>query len=118
MKQVNSVDEYIDQAAGIAQEKLKEFRAIIRELAPAAEESISYGMPAYKLNGPLVYFGAFKHHVSIFATASRRVAEKFANELEPYKKSKGTIQFPLDEPLPTELVRKIVEERVLENTGR
>jgi uncharacterized protein YdhG (YjbR/CyaY superfamily) len=118
MKDYKTVDEYINRAAPPAQEKLKEFRAIVRELAPKVSESISYGMPAYKLNGPLVYFGAFKNHVSLFATASRRVAEKFAKELEPYKKSKGTIQFPLDEPLPTSLIRKIVNERVLENTER
>lgn len=82
-----------------------------------AEEVISYGLPGYKLNGPLVYFGGFKNHVSIFATASQRVAKKFAKELAPYQRSKGTIQFKLDEPLPVELIRKIVKERVLENTG-
>ncbi len=118
MQAYKTVDEYIDQAAPEAQTKLREFRAIIKELAPEAEESISYGMPGYKLNGPLVYFGGFKHHVSLFATASQRVAKKFASELEPYKKSKGTIQFPLTDPLPTGLIRKIVRERVAENTGQ
>jgi len=118
MKTYRDVDEYIAQAAPEARPKLKEFRAIIKELAPDAEEAISYGMPGYKLNGPLVYFGGFKHHVSLFATGSRSVVEKFGKELEPYKQSKGTIQFRLDEPLPADLIKKIVQLRVEEQKER
>lgn len=118
MNTFQTVDEYIDQAAPITQEKLKEFRRIIREAAPGAEEKIAYGMPAYHLNGPLVYFGGFKNHVSLFATASRVVKEKFAKELEPYIQSKGTIQFRLNELLPSELIRKIVQARVQENSKK
>ncbi len=79
-----------------------------------AEERISYGMPGYFYNGALVYFGGFKNHVSLFGTASG-VMKKFAKELDDYITSKGTIQFPLDQPLPTVLIKKLVHERVAEN---
>jgi uncharacterized protein YdhG (YjbR/CyaY superfamily) len=118
MNQPVSVDEYIKHANPATRDKLKEFRRIITKAAPGAEEKISYGMPAYHLDGPLVYFGGFKNHVSLFATASRVVKEKFAEELAPFIQSKGTIQFPLTEPLPSELIRKIVLERVRENTSK
>ena len=117
MDQPSSVDEYIKHANPATREKLREFRRIITGAAPGAEEKIAYGMPAYHLNGPLVYFGGFKNHVSLFATASRRVKEKFAEELAPFVQSKGTIQFPLLDPLPSELIRKIVLERVRENSS-
>lgn len=113
------VDDYIVQAAAEVQDKLKEFRRIIRANAPEAEENVSYGMPAYKYLGrPLVYFGAFKNHVSLFAAGSQMVAKKFAKELEGLIQSKGTIQFPLDGPLPADLIAKIVKARVEENEER
>lgn len=118
MTSPKTVTEYIAAFPKETQTKLNEMRVIIKELAPEAEESISYGIAGYKLNGPLVYFGGFKEHVSLFATASQRVATKFTQDLQPYKQAKGTIQFKLEEPLPTDLIRKIVHERVLENTGR
>lgn len=117
MQKHQTVEDYIAAAAPEAVEKLNEFRRIVTTAAPGAEEKIAYGMPAYHLNGPLVYYGAFKNHVSLFATASRRVKQEFAKELEPYIQSKGTIQFPLTEPLPSELIRKIVLTRVRENSG-
>lgn len=109
-----SIEEYISREPEAVQEKLKQFRALVKELAPLAEERISYGMPGYFYYGALVYFGAFKNHVSLFGTASG-VIKKFAKELEGYKMSKGTIQFPLDKPLPLELIKKMVRERVKEN---
>ncbi len=115
MKKLETVDEYIADAADNVQAKLRELRTIITALAPEAEEKISYGIPAYHLNGPLVYFGGFKHHVSLFATASKLVKEKFHEELAPYIRSKGTIQFPLDESLPRALIEDIVKTRIEEN---
>lgn len=112
-----SVDEYITRASDRAKPMLLELRETIRKNAPVAEERISYQMPAYFLNGALVYFGAFKSHVSLFGTASG-LAEIFKEELTPYKVSKGTIQFPLDKPLPSELIARIVQERVRQNLAK
>lgn len=110
------VDDYIAQASPKAQPLLRHIRAIINKEAPQAEESISYGMPAYKYLGrPLVYFGGFKQHVSLFAAGSQLVATTFADELKGYIQSKGTIQFPLETPLPKNLIAKIVRFRVKEN---
>lgn len=81
---------------------------------PDAEESISYGMPAYKLNGKaLVYFAAFKNHIGFYATPSGH--SEFTMELSKYKQGKGSVQFPLDKPLPSGLITKIVKFRVKEN---
>lgn len=109
------VDQYIATASDEARPKLLELRQIIRECAPAAEERISYGMPGYYYHGPLVYFGGFKKHVSLFAAGSQTVAKQFKDELKPYTQSKGTIQFPFDTPLPSSLIRDIVKLRVKEN---
>lgn len=119
MEKFKDVDEYIAQATDEVQHKLKELRQIIRENAQEATESISYGMPGYKyLNRPLVYFGGFKKHVSLFAAGSQMVGKKFAKELKGYIQSKGTIQFPLDQPLPSDLIARIVKARVKENEER
>lgn len=88
-------------------------RKIIREAAPEAEEKIAYRMPAYAQNGPLVYFAAFKDHISLFPAGSPM--ESFPEDLSVYRTSKGTLQFPLDKPLPYDLIRKIVRFRVAEN---
>lgn len=109
-----TVDEYIFAAAEEARPYLIELRRIIHESAPDAEERISYQMPAYFLRGALVYFGAFKKHVSLFGTASG-LEETFKDELKGYKTSKGTIQFPIGKPLPTELISRMVRERVRQN---
>lgn len=114
MDKAKSVDDYIGREPKVVQEKLRQFRAIVKEIAPMAEERISYGMPGYFYKGALVYFGGFKNHVSLFGTASG-VIKKFAKELDGYKMSKGTIQFPLDKPLPIALIKKLVRERVAEN---
>jgi uncharacterized protein YdhG (YjbR/CyaY superfamily) len=96
---------------------LSRLRATILAAAPGAEESISYGMPAYKLNGALVYFAAFKDHCSFFP-ANRGTLAQFEKELLPFDTSGGTIRFLPDRPLPSSLVRRIVRARVRENAQR
>ena len=86
-------------------------RAIVSEIAPDAVESMGYGMPAYKLGGkPLVYFAAFPRHIGFYATPNGH--EAFKAEFAPYKQGKGSVQFPHSEPLPVDLVRRVVEYRV------
>lgn len=92
-------------------------RAIIQETAPDAVESISYGMPAYKTNRkPLVYFAGYKNHIGFYATPNGHA--KFATELAKYKQGKGSVQFPIDQPLPLDLIKKIVAFRAKENLTR
>ena len=107
------VDSYISEYPPTVQKMLKQLRAAIRKAAPKAEESISYMMPAYKLNGPLVYFGAYEKHIGFYPTGAGVAA--FQKEIASYKSSKGAIQFPLDQPLPLALVEKIVKYRVKQN---
>ena len=95
------------------QEKLEELRALIKAAAPEASEKISYGIPTFFLNGNLVHFAAFKNHLGLYPAPSG--IANFQLELEPYKKGKGSIQFPLDRPLPAELIRSIVLFRIEEN---
>jgi uncharacterized protein YdhG (YjbR/CyaY superfamily) len=89
-------------------------RQTIREAAPEAVEAISYRMPAFKLNGNLVFFAAWKNHVGFYPGGSSAI-EAFKKELSPFKQAKGTVQFPLDKPIPFDLVKKIVIFRVKEN---
>jgi uncharacterized protein YdhG (YjbR/CyaY superfamily) len=115
MKVAKTVAEYIGMFPSPVATRLKTMRKIARETATKAEEKISYGMIGYKLNGKaLVYLGGFAKHVSLFALPSGTAA--FKKELVKYKTSKGTIQFPLDAPLPIGLIRKIVRYRVKENS--
>jgi uncharacterized protein YdhG (YjbR/CyaY superfamily) len=114
MKAVKTVEEYLSLFPEHQQKELEKIRKAIRDNAPKAEELISYGMPGYKLNGVLVYFGGFKNHCSFFP-GGNSVIQKFSNELKPYKTSKGTIQFPFNEPIPVSLIKKMVKERVREN---
>lgn len=101
---------YINSFPANVQERLNEIRQIIREAAPAATESISYGMPTYKQAGkPMVYFAAFKNHIGFYATPNGH--EAFKEELSQYKQGKGSVQFPLNESLPVELIRRIVRYR-------
>lgn len=107
----NNVDEYIAAAPEPARSTLNKMRATIRAaVPPEATEIISYRMPAFKHNQVLVWFAAFSDHCSLFPTAA--VIEKFKNELKRFPTSKGTIQFPMDKPLPTALIKKIVKARV------
>jgi uncharacterized protein YdhG (YjbR/CyaY superfamily) len=106
-----TVDEYLARVPEPARGTLNKIRAAIRSAAPpGATEIISYGMPAFKHKGVLVWFAAFSNHCSLFPTAS--MIEKFKSELKGYSPSKGTIQFPTDKPLPAALVKKIVKARV------
>ncbi len=113
MKKITTIDEYIKTFPKEIQANLEKMRQTIRKAAPEAEEAISYRMPAFKLNGYLVFFAAFKHHIGFYPTPSAIL--KFKKELSPYKFAKGSIQFPLDKPIPFNLVKKIVAFRVAEN---
>jgi uncharacterized protein YdhG (YjbR/CyaY superfamily) len=108
-----SIDEYIATFPLDIQTLLQQLRAVIHEAAPEAEETISYQMPAFRQNGVLVYFAAFKNHIGFFPTAVG--IEAFKDKLSSYKTSKGTVQFPLNQPLPLELVGEIVKLRVKQN---
>lgn len=108
-----TVESYIAAFSPEVQEILNTLRQLVKETAPEAAEKIGYGMPAYTLHGPLVYFGAFKHHIGLYPTA--RDIEPFAEELSVYKTSKGAIQFPLDKPMPYDLIRRIVLYRIQDN---
>ncbi len=107
------IDEYIATFPHEVQIMLKELRAVIKAAAPEAEERISYQMPAFSLNGILVYFAAFQKHIGFYPTASG--IQAFKRELLNYKNAKGSVLFPIDKPLPLELIRKIVKFRVAEN---
>jgi uncharacterized protein YdhG (YjbR/CyaY superfamily) len=105
-----TIAEYIAAAPADARKKLREIRACIRAAAPGAEETIKYGMPAFCYKRILVIFGAFKHHIGFYPTAA--AMKPFADELRKFKRARGSIQFPLDEPLPLGLIRKITALRV------
>jgi uncharacterized protein YdhG (YjbR/CyaY superfamily) len=111
-----SIDEYIATFPEEIQKKLQEMRATIRAAAPDAEEKISYQMPTFTLNGNLVHFAAFKNHIGFYPAP--RGIEAFKDELSIYKGAKGSVQFPLDRPLPLELVSRIVKFRVAENLAK
>jgi uncharacterized protein YdhG (YjbR/CyaY superfamily) len=115
-KGFKTVDEYIATFPKNVQSILEELRQAIRESAPEAEEAISYQMPAFKLNGVLVWFAAFKNHIGFYPISS--AIEAFKEELSDYKVSKGTIRFPLDKPIPFDSVKKIVKYRVKENLDK
>ncbi len=108
-----TVDEYIGSFPVDTRRLLEAIRQVIRRAAPDAEETISYGMPAFRENGILVYFAAFADHIGFFPTASG--IEAFKDDLAAYKTSKGTVQFPYGKPIPYDLVEKIVAFRVREN---
>lgn len=112
-KAASSIDDYIADFPSHLQRTLKRLRATIRAAAPDAEERISYGMPAFYLAGALVYFAAFKNHIGFFPTSSGVAA--FKRDLAPYQVSKGTIRFPIGQPLPFPLVARIVKFRAAEN---
>ena len=109
----NSIDEYIATFPEEIQKILEELRATIKAAAPEAQEKISYQMPAFALKGNLVYFGAYKNHIGFYPTASG--IQAFKNELSVYEGAKGTVRFPIDKPLPLDLISRIVKFRVAEN---
>ena len=108
--QYKTIDEYIDTFPQDIQAILQKMRLAIHEAAPEATEAISYQMPTFKLNGNLVHFAAAKNHIGFYPTPSG--IERFKVELSNYKTSKGAVQFPLDKPIPYDLVKKIVSFRV------
>jgi uncharacterized protein YdhG (YjbR/CyaY superfamily) len=111
---MNDIDNYIVQFPEDVQHILQKIREIIRRNAGGADESMAYGMPAYKLNKkPLVYFAAFAKHIGFYATPTGH--ERFKDELSVYKQGKGSVQFPIDKPIPYELIEQIIQFRVTEN---
>jgi uncharacterized protein YdhG (YjbR/CyaY superfamily) len=118
MKQAapRSIDEYIAGFPASVRKVLEKLRSTIRSAAPSAQETISYQIPAFTLNGHLVYFAAWKEHIGFYPASTG--IKQFKKELSPYEMSKGTIRFPLDEPLPFELISKIVKFRVEQNLAR
>lgn len=113
---VKSIDEYILQFSPQVQEILENLRKVIKEAAPEAEEKISYQMPTFYLHGNLVHFAAHKKHIGFYPTPS--AIDAFKNELSIYKGAKGSVQFPLEKPVPYELIIEIVKFRVAENIGK
>jgi uncharacterized protein YdhG (YjbR/CyaY superfamily) len=107
------IDAYISAFQLSTRQLLQQMRAIIKEAAPQAIEVISYGMPAFKQNNVLVYFAGYANHIGFYPTASGII--NFKDEIAIYKNSKGAIQFPIDKPLPIELIKKIVKFRVKED---
>jgi len=112
-KKPANIDEYIGAFPNDVQEILEKIRATIQKAAPDAKEKISYSMPAFEQNGIVVYFAAFKNHIGLYALPSGH--ETFKEELSKYKSGKGSVQFPLDQPMPFDLIAKIVKFRVKEN---
>lgn len=110
------IDEYISFFPKEIQVKLKEMRATIQKAAPKAEEAISYMIPTFRLHGNLVHFAAFKNHIGFYPGAAGIKA--FQKEFKGYETSKGTVQFPLDKPLPLKLVTAITKFRVIQNTEK
>ena len=108
-----TIDEYIASFPKEIQELLETMRNTIKEAAPDAEETISYQMPTFRLKGNLVHFAAYKNHIGFYPTPSG--IEKFKDELSVYKGAKGSVQFPIDQPLPLDLISKIVKFRAAEN---
>jgi uncharacterized protein YdhG (YjbR/CyaY superfamily) len=111
-----TIDEYIAGFPSDVQEILQRIRTTIREAAPDAEEAIKYQLPTFVLKGNLVHFGAFKKHIGFYSTPSGH--QEFQEELSAYKGAKGSVQFPLDQPMPLDLIRRVVRFRVKENLER
>jgi uncharacterized protein YdhG (YjbR/CyaY superfamily) len=111
---METVASYLAKFPEASQKRIQQIRALILEKAPEAQESISYGMPAYKTNGkPLIYFAAFKNHIGLYATPSGH--SHFAEAFSSYKQGKGSVQFPNKQPLPLDLIAEIIAFRVEEN---
>lgn len=111
-----TIDEYISSFPKNIQKMLGDVRSVIRKVAPDSVETISYGIPTFKLNGNLVHFAAFKNHIGFYPTPNG--IEEFEKELSVYKQGKGSVQFPVDQPLPLDLISKIVKYRVKKNSEK
>ena len=111
MNKPESVDAYISEYPAEVQKILRHLQKLVRDDAPDAIEGISYGMPGYKLNGkPLIYFAAYANHIGLYATPVGHAA--FKDELAGYKQGKGSVQFPLDKPMPYELIERMIQHRI------
>lgn len=111
---MDAIERYIEQFPEEVQAVLRNLRKLIRKCAPDAEEKMAYGMPGYKTHGkPLVYFAGYKKHIGFYATPTGH--HEFKEALSQYKQGKGSVQFPLDRPMPTDLIERIVRFRVNEN---
>ena len=115
-KSAQNIDEYIAGFPNKVQRILQKIRITIRKSAPSAGEAIKYQIPTFTMNGNLVHFGGFKSHIGFFPTASGVAA--FEKELQRYKHANGSIQFPLDEPMPIDLITRIVKFRVTQNAEK
>ncbi|MBK7212072.1 MAG: DUF1801 domain-containing protein [Bacteroidales bacterium] len=114
---MEEIEKYIQQFPENVQQILNKLRKLIKETAPEAVESMAYGMPAYKLNKkPLVYYAAYPKHLGFYATPTGHA--KFMVELSKFKQGKGSVQFPLDQPVPFDLIERIVKFRVEENKSK
>lgn len=116
MNKPNDINEYIASFPPQVKKLLEQVRTTIQKAAPQAQEAISYAMPTFKLNGNLVHFAAFTNHIGFYALPSGN--EAFQKELSKYKTGKGSIQFPINEPLPLDLITKIVKFRIEENAKK
>jgi len=114
--QFNTIDDYIASFPKNVQDILEKLRRVIKESAPMAEETINYGIPTFTLNGNLVHFAAFKNHIGFYPTPS--AIATFKKELSSFKQAKGSVQFPIEKPIPFDLVKKIVNYRVKENLAK
>ena len=109
----SNIDDYIESFPNDVQKILKRIRQTIRKVAPGAEEAIKYQMPTFVLNGNLIHFAAYKNHIGLYPAPMG--IEKFKRELAVYKGGKGSVQFPLDKPIPFDLISRIVKFRVKQN---
>ncbi len=116
MKEYKDINEFIAEFPEDVQIILEKIRAIIQQAAPDAKEAIKYGMPTFVLNGNLVHFAAYKNYIGFYPAPSG--IDAFIAELEQYRTGKGTIQFPIDKPIPYELITKVVKYRVEENLNK
>ncbi len=116
MKSYKDIDEYISNYPSEVKKILQSIRQTIQKAAPEAKEKISYGIPTFALNGNLVHFAAYEHHIGFYPGASG--IEDFKEDLKEYNTSKGTVQFPIDKPVPLKLIDKITRYRVVQNNKK
>jgi uncharacterized protein YdhG (YjbR/CyaY superfamily) len=116
MKEYNDINAFIADFPEEIQAILEQIRSTIQQAAPDAKEAIKYGMPTFVLNGNLVHFAAYKNHIGFYPAPSG--IDTFIDELAPYRTGKGTLQFPVDKPIPFDLIRKVVKFRVEENLNK
>lgn len=117
-KGARAVEAYLDRLPAAERAALQRLRRLIRAAAPRAEEVMSYRMPSFRWNGPLVYYAAFRDHLSFFPGRIAEIRRRFASALKPYEFAKGTLRFTVDRPMPARLITQIVKARVEANARR